>query len=57
MRKIAYPAFVILLAATFAITGFDIEDPDFQKNQKEYILFGIAIILGVIFLINKLSKR
>lgn len=56
MRKIAYPAFAILLATTFAITGFDFGDPSFQKNQKEYILLGIAVILCVIYLINRFSK-
>jgi len=56
MRKIAYPAFAILLAATFGITGFDFDDPGFQENQKEYILLGIAVILSVIYLINRFSK-
>ena len=57
MRKITYLSLVILLAAAFAITGFNFEDPSFQENTKEYILLILAVALGAIYFINRFSKR
>lgn len=57
MRKTKYISLVILLAAIFAITGFNFEDPSFQENSKEYMLLILAVIFGTISLIMKLSKK
>jgi len=57
LKKTTYLNLAILLTAAFAITGFNFEDPSFQENTKEYVLFILVIILGAIYFINRFSKK
>lgn len=59
MKKANYLILFIIIAAAFAITGFNFEDFSINENKEEYILFLMAIILGVIYLLNRatLSKK
>ena len=57
MRKTTYLSLVILLAAIFAITGFNFENPSFQENTQEYVLLILAIGLGIIYFISRLAKK
>lgn len=59
MKKVNYLLFFITIALAFAITGFNFDNFSFEENMKEYTLFIVAIVLGVIYLINptKISKK
>ena len=53
MKRANYLILFIIIAATFAITGFNFEDFSLKENKEEYILFLMAAVLGVIYLINR----
>lgn len=53
MKKTRYLNLVIMFAAAFAITGLNFDDLSFQENSREYVLLIIAILLGIVYVINR----
>jgi hypothetical protein len=42
--------YMFIFSMTFAITGFDFENSNFENNKKEYLLFlGALIAFGIYF--------
>lgn len=59
MKKTNHILFFIAIAFAFAIAGFNFEDLSFEENSKEYVLLAIAVVLAIIYLVNRtvLSKK
>lgn len=57
MKRTNYLLFLIILALTFAITGFDFSDLSYEVNKREYILFFVALVLIILYSTNKVRQR